>query len=69
MAKIYMAVRHYPDRRRPCLVLEIGNQGLVIATFRNERMAKAWKKALNCGVAIAFENKDIETLDDLMEDN
>ena len=44
MAKIYMAVRHYPDRRKPCLVLEVGNQGLVIATFRNEQMAKAWKK-------------------------
>ena len=68
MAKLYLAVRHYQDRRKPCLVLECGNQGLVLATFRNEKMAKAWKRALSCGVAIVFENNEIDSIDDLLEE-
>jgi len=69
MAKLYLAVRHYQDRKKPSLVLECGNQGLVLATFRNEKMAKAFKKALNCGVAIAFENNDIDSIDDLFKED
>ena len=68
MAKCYMAVRHYADMKRPKLVLEIGNKGLVLATFRNEHAANIWKKVFNVNVALVFENDDIESIDDLLED-
>lgn len=29
------AIRHFPDRKKPCLVLEQGNQCIVIGTIRN----------------------------------
>lgn len=32
-----VVVRHYPDRKKPCLVIEQGNQGMILATFRNEK--------------------------------
>ena len=67
MAKIYLAVRHFTGKKKPRLVLEVGNAGIVIATFRNEEMAEAWKRALNCGCAVVFENSNIDTLDDLLE--
>lgn len=67
MARIYLAVRHFIGKKKPRLVLEVGNEGTVIATFRNEEAAEAWKRALNCGCVVAFENSNIETLDDLLE--
>lgn len=29
------AIRHFPDRKKSCLVLEQGNQCIVIGTIRN----------------------------------
>ena len=29
------AIRHFPDRKKPCLGLEQGNQCIVIGTIRN----------------------------------
>ena len=29
------AIRHFPDRKKPCLVLEQGNKCIVIGTIRN----------------------------------
>jgi hypothetical protein len=37
-----VAVRHYPDRKKPCLVIEQGNQGIILATFQNEKGGKSW---------------------------
>lgn len=37
-----IAVRHFPDRKKPCLVVEQGNCGAVLATFRNDYCAKVW---------------------------
>ena len=30
-----LAIRHFPDRKKPCLVLEQGNKCIVIGTIRN----------------------------------
>ena len=42
MAKVMtnVAVRRFPDRKKPCLVIEQGNQGMILATFNNEKTAK-----------------------------
>ena len=43
---IQIVVRHFSDRKKPCLMLEEGNQGIVLGTFRNEEMVKLFKRAL-----------------------
>ena len=43
---IQIVVRHFPDRKKPCLMLEEGNQGIVLGTFRNEEMVQLFKRAL-----------------------
>ena len=30
-----LAIRHFPDRKKPCLMLEQGNEGLVVGYIRN----------------------------------
>lgn len=40
MKSTFLVVRHYPDRKKPCLVIEQGNTGIVLATFRNEASAE-----------------------------
>ena len=42
MMKTRIALRHFPDRKKPCLVVEQGNCGTVLATFRNEDCARVW---------------------------
>lgn len=41
-----LSVRHYPGRKKPCLVVERGNCGLVVGTLRNESMVKEFELAL-----------------------
>ncbi len=43
---IQIVVRHFSDRKKPCLMLEEGNQGIVLGTFRNEEMVGLFKRAL-----------------------
>ena len=43
---IRIMVRHFPDRKKPCLMLEEGNQGIVLGTFRNEWTARLFKQAI-----------------------
>ena len=43
MKSTFLVVRHYPDRKKPCLVIEQGNTGIVLATFRNEASAELFK--------------------------
>lgn len=46
------AIRHFSDRKKPCLVLEQGNQGIVIATIRNSECEKLLKDFFGgtCGI-------------------
>lgn len=43
---IYIGTMHYPDRKKPSLVIQRGNQALVIGTLRNEEMIDEFEKAL-----------------------
>ena len=31
----FLTIRHFPDRKKPCLMLEQGNNGLVVGYIRN----------------------------------
>ena len=39
-----LVIRHFPDRKKPCLVLEQGNKGIVIGTIRNTECEKLFKE-------------------------
>lgn len=51
---IFIGVRHYPDRKKHCLVIERGNEGLILGTLRNEDMVREFSDALK----EVFEKKD-----------
>lgn len=41
-----IAIRHFPDRKRPCIVLEEGNQGVVLGYLTDLKREKWLRKAL-----------------------
>lgn len=41
-----LAIRHFPDRKRPCIVLEEGNQALVLGYLTDAKREKWLRKAL-----------------------
>ena len=44
-----LAIRHFPDRKRPCLVLEEGNQCVVLG-YLTDRKRECWlRRAFTCG--------------------
>lgn len=43
-----LAIRHFPDRKRPCIVLEEGNKGVVIGYLTDNEREKWLRKAYNC---------------------
>lgn len=43
---LQIVVRHYPDRKKPCLVLEQGCQGVILATFKNSEMERLYTEVL-----------------------
>lgn len=61
-----ICVRKYPDRKKPCLVLEQGNQGIVLATFRSEEMLKLYSEALGGNNIIEILN-DHRSIEEMLE--
>ena len=47
-----LMIKHFPDRKKPCLVLEQGNQAIVIATVRNAECEKLLREYFGdtCGI-------------------
>lgn len=45
-----IVIRHFPDRKKPCLCIEQGNQAIVIGTFRNKDCEELYEEFLggNC---------------------
>lgn len=41
-----LAIRHFPDRKRPCIVLEEGNQAVVLGYLTDLTKEKWLRKAL-----------------------
>jgi hypothetical protein len=44
--KIYIGVRHFPDRKKPSFVVERGNQAVVLGSFINEHAVEEFEKGL-----------------------
>ena len=42
-----LAIRHYPDRKKPCIVLEEGNTGIVIGHLIDNEREKMLREAFN----------------------
>lgn len=62
-----IVIRHYPDRKKPCLVLEQGNQGIVLGTFRNAEMERLYTLALGGSNTIVM-NYEKRTLDEILKE-
>lgn len=58
-----LAIRHFPDRAKPCLMLEQGNQGIVIATIRNVECEKLLREYFGDTCGIYGDMRDIFTSD------
>ena len=41
-----LAIRHFPDRKRPCIVLEEGNKAVVLGYLTNRKREKWLRMAL-----------------------
>ena len=41
-----LAIRHFPDKKRPCIVLEEDNQALVLGYLTDAKREKWLRKAL-----------------------
>ena len=51
-----IAVKHFPDRKKPCLVVEQRNCGAVLATFRNDYCAKVWNDIIGGTLVTDYED-------------
>ena len=46
--KMILAVRHFSDRKRPCIVLEEGNKGVVIGYLIDKEREEWLREAFGC---------------------
>ena len=42
-----LAIRHFPDRKRPCIVLEEGNKAVVLGYLTDKEREKWLRKAFD----------------------
>lgn len=42
-----LAIRHFPDKKRPCLVLEENNQAVVLGYLTNKKRERWLRRAFN----------------------
>lgn len=59
-----LAIRHFPDRKKPCLVLKEGNRALVLGYLTDEKRETWLRKAL---MGVAIELHSMYTLDEIIE--
>ena len=64
-----LAIRHFPDRKRPCIVLEEGNQAVVLGYLTDRKREKWLRMALmrEDGFQLAVQVNSLYTLDEIME--
>lgn len=43
-----LAIRHFPDRKKPCIVLEEGNKAVIIGYLTDHEREKWLRKAFDC---------------------
>lgn len=65
-----IAIRHFPDRKRPCIVLEEGNQAVVLGYLTDRKREKWLRMALmrEDAFQVALQVNSLYTLDEIMED-
>ena len=64
-----IAIRHFPDRKRPCIVLEENNQALVLG-YLTDRKREGWlRKALMMenSYQLSIEVNSLYDLNEIME--
>ena len=63
-----LAIRHFPDRKRPCIVLEENNQALVLGYLTNRKREKWLRMALmrEDEYQLALQFNSPYTLDEIM---
>lgn len=64
-----LAIRHFPDRKRPCIVLEEGNQALVLGYLTDRKREKWLKMALMAEneYQLAIKVNSLYDLNEIME--
>jgi len=55
---IRIAVRTFPNRKKPSLVIEEGAEGIVVATFQDDAAAEMYQKIL--GGSLIVEGKSLK---------
>jgi hypothetical protein len=65
-----LAIRHFPDKKRPCIVLEENNQALVLGYLTDAKREKWLRKALmmenaTCGLAVQINS--LYDIDEILE--
>lgn len=64
-----VAIRHFPDRKRPCIVLEESNQAVVLGYLTDQKREKWLRMALmrEDDFQLALQVNSSYTLDKIME--
>lgn len=66
-----LAIRHFPDRERPCIVLEDNNQGLVLGYLTDKKREKCLRMALMMEnkLQVAIQVNSLYTLEEIMAES
>ena len=64
-----LAIRHFPDRKRPCIVLEENNQALVLGYLTDRKREKWLRMALMAEneYQLAIKVNSLYDLNEIME--
>lgn len=64
-----IAIRHFPDKKRPCIVLEENNQALVLGYLTDRKREKWLRMALMAekSYQIAIKVNSLYDLNEIME--
>ena len=63
-----LAIRHFPDRKKPCILLEENNQALVLGYLTDRKREKWLRMALmrEDEFQVAIQVNSLYTLDEIM---
>ena len=66
---MYIAIRHFPDKKRPCIVLEEGNKAVVLGYLTDAKREKWLSKALTMEnrSQIAVHVNSLYGIDEILE--
>lgn len=66
-----LAIRHFPDRKRPCIVLEENNQALVLGYLTDRKREKWLRMALmrEDDFQLAIQVNSLYSLNEIVEES